>query len=340
MFEDLIKTLGKLEQTKEISVPIETDEKGYIDKQCPSEDCEFIFKVNQDDWKNIFNDEAVWCPLCRHEAPARQWFTIEQIEHAKTEAVSILKGQIHNAMISDAQRFNRKQPKGGFISMSLEVKGGHKRTHAIPAQAAEAMQLEITCEKCNSRFAVIGSAYFCPGCGYNSVSRTFSDSLRKIRAKIENVSLVKAALIDSVGKDEAELTCRSLVESCILDGVVAFQKYCEGLYEPYGKTPFNAFQRLKQGHEMWANAIGEGYSDWLTDQELSELNIIFQKRHILSHNEGIVDEDYIKRSSDASYKVGQRIVVLRKDIEALLTYLDKMSTGLGSAIKIKNMPGG
>ena len=333
MFEDLKKTLKKLEQTTEISIPINLDEKGYIDKQCPSKKCEFIFKVNNEDWNNIVNEKNVWCPFCRHEALGNQWFTIEQVKHSKTEALSMIKGQIHNAMKSDAQKFNREQSKGGFISMSMKVDGGRKYTYAIPARAAETMQLEIECEECKARFAVIGSAYFCPACGYNSVPRTFLDSLRKIRSKIDNVTLVEETLIASVGKDEAELICRSLVESCIIDGVVAFQKYCEGLYEPYGKPPFNVFQRLKQGSELWNKTLGEGYSDWLLSQELSDLNIIFQIRHLLSHNEGIVDDDYIKRSGDTTYRDGQRIVISIKDIEALLSYLEKLRNGLTLAIE-------
>ncbi len=180
MFEDLIKTLEKLEQTKQVSIPIETDEKGYIDKQCPAEECEFIFKVHQHDWANIVKDEAVWCPFCRHEAPADQWYTVEQVEHGKSEALSVIKGEIHNAIVWDAQKFNRKQSKGGFVSISMKVSGGQKRTQPIPAKAAESMQLEITCEECNTRFSVIGSAYFCPACGHNSVERTFRDSLKKI----------------------------------------------------------------------------------------------------------------------------------------------------------------
>lgn len=332
MFDDLLKTLKELEQTKQVSIPIESDDKGYIDKQCPSEECEFIFKVHQDDWSDIVKDEAVWCPFCRHEAPADQWYTFEQVEHGKSEALSIIKGEIHNAMISDVQNFNRKNPKGGFISMSMKISGGRKRTQPIPAKAAELMQLEIKCENCDTRFAVIGSAYFCPACGYNSVERTFRDSLRKIKAKVANVPIVREALISSVGKDDAELTCRSLTESCVGDGVVAFQKYCEGKYERFGNSPFNAFQRLKQGSELWERKVGSGYSDWLSHQELGELNILFQKRHILSHNEGIVDESYIGKSSDTAYKVGQRIVVSRQDITKLVQLLEKLAGSIDEAI--------
>lgn len=330
MFEDLIKEMKRI-NGQSVSVPIESDENGYIDKQCPSEECEFIFKVNEEDWANIFKDEAVWCPLCRHEAPADQWFTLEQVEHAKAEALAVVKGKINNSLRTGAQKFNRKQPRNSFISLSMEVKGGIKRTHTIPAKAAELMQLEIQCENCNSRFAVIGSAYFCPACGYNSVTQTFSDSLRKIRAKKDSVEIVRNALNDSVGKDEAELTCRSLIETCISDGVVAFQKYCEGMYEPFGKAPFNAFQRLEQGSDLWKNAVQQCYNDWLSDEELKVLNILYQKRHLLAHNEGIVDSQYIKKSGDSSYKEGQRIVVSGKDVDSLVSAIKKLSEGIKEA---------
>lgn len=82
MFEELLKTLKSLE-SRTVSVPIEVDAKGYMDRQCPAKACEFLFKVNEVDWKNIFKDEAVWCPMCRHEAPSNQWYSIAQVEHAK-----------------------------------------------------------------------------------------------------------------------------------------------------------------------------------------------------------------------------------------------------------------
>ena len=335
MFEDLIKELDHM-NGQSVSVPIELDENGYIDKQCPSEDCQFIFKVNEEDWGNIFKDESVWCPFCRHEAPADQWFTIEQVEHAKSEAVAVLQGKINNALRSGAQKFNRTQNKNSFISMSMKVNGGIQRTHTIPIKAAELMQLEIQCEDCNSRFAVIGSAYFCPGCGYNSVTRTFADSLRKIRAKKESVSIIRNALNESVGKDEAELTCRSLIDTCISDGVVAFQKYCEGMYTPFGNPPFNAFQRLEQGSKLWEEAFNKTYNDWLSKKELTALNVLYQKRHLLAHNEGIVDSTYIQKSGDSSYKEGQRIVVTDRDIDSLVSALEKLSAGIKKNVSTHN----
>ena len=325
MFEHLLK---ELKHMKTVSIPIDVDSKGYIDKQCPSESCEFKFKVNQEDWKSICKDEAIWCPLCGHEAPSNQWFTKEQVDHSVNEAKTVLNGMIHNAMREDAKEFNRRQSKNSFISMSLKVTGGKQRTVALPAKAAEEMQLEIQCESCKTRFAVIGSAYFCPACGHNSVKQTFFDSLRKISAKTDNLKIVREALENAVGKDEAELTCRSLIETCVSDGVVAFQKLCEGLYEPYGKPPFNAFQRLEQSEELWNKIFDESYSDWLTTKELCELKVLYQKRHLLAHNEGIVDEKYIIKSGDSGYKAGQRLVITISDIDLLVQYLRVLASKL------------
>lgn len=327
MFEEMIKTLNRLESGA-ISIPIETDEKGYIDKQCPAEGCEFLFKVDEEDWRDCFKDEAVWCPMCRHEAPSNQWYTIAQVGHSRAEALTMIKGEINRAMRKDARNFNRRQPRGGFLSMSMGVKGGAHRTYILPAKAAESMQLEIQCESCAARFAVIGSAFFCPACGFNSVIRTFNDSLRKIRAKKGSEEAIRAVLIDAIGVDDAELTCRSLKETCLSDGVVAFQKYCERLYEPYGTAPMNAFQRIDDGSNLWGASLGVSYGEWLSLDELASLKTLYQKRHLLAHQEGIVDERYVQRSGDKNYKPGQRIVVSKGDIELFLELLGKLGHGL------------
>lgn len=340
MFDDLLKEIRKLEhQNLEISVPVEPDEKGYIDKQCPSEECEFIFKVNEEDWSNIFKDEAVWCPFCKYEAPANEWLTKEQVEHAQAEAMEMLKSRFSAAISSGVQKFNRKQPRNNFIKMSMNFESGHHRSYIMPIQAVEAMQLEIQCEECESRYAVIGSAYFCPACGHNSVLRTFEDSIRKITAKLKNLDIIRAALTESASKDEAELTCRSLVESSLSDGVVAFQRYCEELYKSYGEVPFNAFQRLDQGSKLWKAALGKSYGEILSIDEMNQLSVLFQKRHLLQHKDGLVDSIYIEKTDDHTYRSGQRIVVRESDVKLMITLINKLISGLYCCIQNEDCHG-
>ena len=157
--------------------------------------------------------------------------------------------------------------------------------------------------------------------------------LRKIRAKKDNVELVRIALSESVGKDDAEVTCRSIIETCISDGVVAFQKYCEGMYARFGNAPFNAFQRLDQASSLWEKALQKGFEAWLSPDELKKLAIIYQKRHLLAHNEGIVDDRYLDKSGDDTYKSGQRIVIKDRDINLLLSALEKLGSGIDRGCK-------
>ena len=199
MFEDVLNELKKMH---EVSTEIDVDSNGYIDKQCPSEPCEFLFKVYESDWIDKFQDEAVWCPFCRHEATSDQWFTLEQVEHAKSEALEVAIGTLNNAFDKSAKKFNQRQPKNSLITMSMKFTGTKQRTHTIPAKAAEAMALKIQCSECDSRFSVVGSAYFCPCCGYNSVIQTFQNSLRKIQAKKESVDVIGLSGLITPSLDE------------------------------------------------------------------------------------------------------------------------------------------
>ena len=66
------------------------------------------------------------------------------------------------------------------------------------------------------------------------------------------------------------------------------------MYLNYGQPPFNAFQQLDQGSQLWKEVIGKEYTHWITNEEFSRLQILYQRRHLLSHNEGIVDEKYFE----------------------------------------------
>lgn len=64
----------------EIPMKILSDEKGYLDRQCPNENCLFEFKVNMQDWEDKVSDDEVHCPLCGHVDSSDHWYTDEQEE--------------------------------------------------------------------------------------------------------------------------------------------------------------------------------------------------------------------------------------------------------------------
>jgi RNA polymerase subunit RPABC4/transcription elongation factor Spt4 len=180
MFENLQKELRRLAATHQLSVPIECDAEGYIDKECPSEACLFQFKIYGDDWTNIVRDEEVFCPSCRHAAPAKSWFTTAQIDAAKEYVLGSVVNGLNGAMRADAQASKRRQKPSAFLSIILDVKGG-KDAVLLPVAAAEPMRLRTGCDDCACRYSYVGAAYFCPSCGKNSASHTFLQTLATIR---------------------------------------------------------------------------------------------------------------------------------------------------------------
>jgi len=326
MFEKLIKELEDL-QNNRVSIPVKSDSDGYVDRECPNEECLFVFKVNEDDWRDIFRDEQVFCPLCRHEANADSWWTQEQLKHAQEEAFKYVSSRIDSALAQGAKDFNAKQPRNAFLSLKMTYKGHSSGSHyMLPIPASEEMQLKIQCKSCQARYSVIGSAFFCPACGHNSAEETFDRSIKKIEDKIKNLPVIRKA-VAQVSKDEAETTCRSLIESSFNECIVAFQRFCEVVFaekSPGTKVKFNAFQNLDMGSDYWRQLLSETYSDWLTPSELSQLNKLFQQRHLLAHTEGIIDQKYIDKSGDQTYKAAQRLVIKEKDVLQLVKLVTKI----------------
>lgn len=334
MFDHLLKRLEDL-NGKVVTIPIQADAKGYLDKECPDEKCQFAFKVKAEDWKNIFKDEAVYCPKCRHQAPANRWNTKQQTEMSNQQIKEFIDGHITDAMKEDARDFNRSQRRKTYIKMSMKVSGPKLIEDFFPVPAKEQMQQQIQCEKCQSSYAIIGCAFFCPCCGHNSIERTFEESIKKVGIKIDNLSFVRQAFKQAGRVDEGEITCLSLLETSLSDLVVAFQRYCEETYKSFTRSttvPFNAFQRLDTGSDLWRTATGEGYEDWISPVALKELTILFQKRHLLAHREGMIDDKYILKSGDHSYQIGQRIVLQEAEIKRLISFLEKIVSGIKTKI--------
>ena len=327
--DELIKEIRKLGNIK-VQLSIETDDDGYLDRECPSEDCLFQFKVLLEDWKALFRDEEVFCPMCGKAGLADTFHTTEQAKQMEEQALDYFGAKITHALDRGARAFNRRQPKDSFIKMSMQVKGNKWVKPLIPLKAQKEFQLKIKCEKCSANFSVIGSAFFCPCCGHSAAIRVFKDAMAKIEAKVSNLEVIRKAVAE-VSEDEAAVTCRSLLESALSDGVVAFQRLCEELYSQHSqaqsKLPINVFQRLSDGSNLWKQLVGKSYDDFFSPAELERLQVLFQRRHLLAHREGIVDQKYIERSKDTGYEVGQRIVVKERDVLDMVRLIRKLTSG-------------
>lgn len=313
MFENINRELDNMGGSFQHKTDILPDDDGYYDKECPNEDCEKQFKIFADDWDNAFTIDEIHCPFCGHVASSGSWWTSEQIEHANEQAFQHLSAKIGKALDEDCKEFNRSQ-KHGLVNISMKF-NGMTYVPNTPAEALDEMVQKITCEKCGVRYAVIGSAFYCPCCGHNSAKQTFFTKINKVKSKIKNLERITDALVDN--KDDAAWVRDTLLESSISDLVTAFQRLCECIYPQIPKsidTKKNVFQRLDDGGKLWKDLVDESYRDWVSPKEYALLVICFQRRHVLQHNDGIVDPEYIEKSGDDAYSVGQRLIVKKADI--------------------------
>lgn len=328
MFEEMLRVARRLDGMKvSVSVGGETDQDGYIDRQCPATDCEFSFKVHADDWRDKVSDDGVHCAFCGHTADSQQWFTHEQVEHAKKEALAKVKGVLGQAMRTDAQRWNQSQRRNSFLKITMNV-SSQPREILLPAEATDPMRLKITCSVCGCRYAVIGSAFFCPACGHNDAEQVFRQSMTAIRSTLDALPLVRQGIADA---DTAEDTVRLLIESGLQNAITAFQRFAEALYLHHPAAPKarrNVFQNLAEGDALWAMAYDHGYDKHLSDSELASLSRYFQQRHLLAHKEGLVDDDYVARSGDTTYCSGQRVVVREAAVRECAQLIETLAVGM------------
>ena len=313
----------------EIPITIHSDGKGYFDRECPNENCLYTFKINMQDWKEKISDDEVHCPMCGHIDTADKWWTQEQLESMQEIAVSYAMSMITKELDKAFGKLARSTRNNKFLKITY--KPSRKITFQNnPIGQSEEWETDITCEKCGTRYSVIGSAYFCPCCGHNSAVSAFNESTDSIEKMLKSLPEMKQLLTESYGRDKAETMCRGLLESSLGDIVSAFQKFASCHYDKLtGEiSRVNDFQIVEKGSQLFKDAAGKGYEEWLSDKELHDMNMFFQRRHLIEHNNGMVDQKYVDKSGDHSYVIGQRLVVKESDAYALLAIIKKLAKGL------------
>lgn len=314
-----------------MQVSIPTDDDGYLDRACPNEVCEAEFKILADDWQDKVRDEEVFCPICGHTATSDNWFTEEQMEHLNAVAMAEFMPLLDNEMKRIARDFNRRMPKGGLISVSMNYKPSHP-VAVMPLAAAGLMRQRYACEECGCQYAAIGAAFFCPSCGHNSAKTAFVETLATIRRLPE----VRAALEAGLDRDAVENAFRLMLEENMGKLVASFQRFAEATFETLPNAGDfsprrNLFQNLPQSSDLWEQAIGLRYESMLTPNEWNQLQRYFQQRHILAHKDGIVDEEYRQKTGDQQYQSGQRLVIKELDVMRFSDLVERLTTALQNA---------
>ena len=304
----------------QIRVPIPKDSDGFTGRECPNKDCLGYFKV-QFGTGLKGEDLPCHCPYCGHVGPHNTFFTPEQIEYGQSVAVNQLTGQI----LKEFKKLEfTSRPMGGFgLSVSMKISG---QSHPIRYYREKQLETEIVCEKCTLRYAVYGVFAFCPDCGQHNSRQIFDKSMELV-----------LKMLDMSATAEQGISIH-LVENALEDCVSAFDGFGREIGRVYADKSSNpvkarklSFQNLDGAKQNIQELFGLDISSHLSNDEWIDARKDFQKRHLLSHKMGIIDEDYVKKTADKDAVIGRKIAVTSDEVCNLVMILSKLATSMAAA---------
>lgn len=336
MFEDLLIEMKKIENQSKVSIDFILDDNRFFDRRCPADNCHSEFKVYFEDWKNKVSQEKAYCPVCRNEAPATEWNTEEQSEYIKSYALRFMGEKVSEALRQGVKKANSRRQKG-FVKFSLSCET-NELPIVIPPEAAEALRINYVCDNCGCKYSIVGSGYFCPACRHESVERNFYESISNISSLLIEVPKFRESLVTAFDSMTVEKMIQTMMEDAMIRIVSSFQCFAELLFEKVPgadsvKRRKNVFQNIHESSELWKKVIEHGYQEIL-GSDFAELNTYFQQRHLFAHRNGIVDEEYIKKTGDSKYSLGQRIVLKPDNVLKFINLIIKLSNSLETIVKV------
>jgi hypothetical protein len=265
----------------------------------------------------LTNISDCWCAYCGYKGPNDTFWTKQQIEYAKSIAFNHMSGEVLRML--KRHEFDIK-PRGAFgIGMSLKVTG---RPTPIRIYVETTLETELVCEKCTLKYAIYGVFAFCPDCGtHNSLA-----ILNK------NFDFVRKLLIFAETTDAD--TRERLTLDALENAVSAFDGFgrevCRSLAERRTVPAASnvSFQSLTVARDAVARHLSFDLRADLSDDEWTFLVKEFQKRHLIAHKMGVIDQKYVDVTGDGSAVVGRKIAVGRPEIERVCGLLLRLGAHL------------
>ena len=290
--------------SSEMTIPLRADGDGWLGRECPQPDCERYFKITPG--TGLPDIDTCRCPYCGHVEHISHFHTQAQIDHA----VSIVTNRAMGALLKDlkALEFDHRPRRGSFgIGVSMKVTGSPLPVRGYTEQDLET---EVVCDACTLRYAIYGVFGFCPDCGAHNNLGILDANLRLA----EKMVTLSATLDADVAKH--------LVENALEDCVSAFDGWGRGVcaaFAPKAANPTKvvkvSFQNVERAREAMRQQFGFDADAALGASTVASLHRAFQKRHLLAHRMGVVDDDYLKKTSDRTVQEGRRITVLASEVD-------------------------
>ena len=197
----------------------------------------------------------------------------------------------------------------------------------------EELRREVTCPHCGLDHAVFGLASICPDCGRDILIAHVREELAVICKILGAIPGRRAALGARVAARDAENALEDLVS--IFEAVMKFitrkALVAKGLIsddieEIFRKQVRNEYQSVQKGARAYVQIVGGELFACLSEEEVVQLEQIFEKRHPITHNLGVVDRKYLQRAAKGELE-GREVRVTESEIQAATALVERVLTG-------------
>ena len=201
-------------------------------------------------------------------------------------------------------------------------------------------QLHFVCQtnSCTSQTDILGEYGYCPRCGLSNARTGFFQAVDKELTRLEEV---RSTVSD---RHERE----NVWEKMTVDAVSQFEALAKHRRRRLLRLPLTPnrrreleglnFQQLVNANRLLTQWFDIGMLEWagkannakrqVPHSELEFIKIMVQKRHILIHNGGAVDHEYLNTTGDTSLQLDERIRIRSKEAKRFLILIRDMARNL------------
>jgi Zn ribbon nucleic-acid-binding protein len=293
----------------DVKVELLTDEKGFIGRKCPQ--CKKYFKVK---FGTGLHGSECNCPYCGFAGDHQQFATEEQVKYAKSVAMNKFEEEVLEPILQDFERDLKRledATRHGLIQIKVE---SHRSPMTMPLNTYQEKEVEtyVKCDHCGLEFEVYGVFANCPDCKTLNAAVVFGTSIEVSRKRIK--------IGTTQGDPELQ---EAFLEDALSAGVSAFDGLGKALQTHYPSMfkdkRKNLFQNLEALGKCLTDSVGKSLSDIVGKENYDLLWKMFQVRHVMEHNMGVVDADCIKKVPDLQSLDGRKYVLTQEEVERFLS---------------------
>lgn len=314
-----IRKTGPHQHSFSISIP--TDRDGRVARECPNRECSpGEFKVTPD--TGITEEQEVaLCPYCRSEHEPSDFTTKDQIRYAKDIVSGEALEGVHKALAKSLgldSRGRKSFGSGGLIDIKMEMKPPRKPYVRRPY--SESLRRDLVCPNCGLDHSVYGLATWCSDCGLDVFTTHVLGEIEVVRAILSDVPRREKELGARVATSDLENALEDLVSIFEASLKYEVRRHAQSQGESDEevdkrmKKVGNKLQSVRMAQEILPKHCGVGF-DHFDSGKLEELDALFQKRHPITHNLGVIDRKYLDRIKGYE-KEGKEIRVSLEELHA------------------------